>query len=233
MLGGWKESVIRALFFDVGGTLLQPAEPIGATYASLAVAYGWKAGSEAVQRGFRAAWKKRREEGVGSDKTLGKKGWARIVEESLKQAEMPEDFPFEVYFEEVFEYFARPEAWRDFSETGASNRRNREKRATRGGAFKLGSSFASCVGGVRVGQVFGPDFAFGRVRGGEACPCTFSEGPRGGGGERGGVRLSGGRSDQRSGGSGGGWLEVCFGGKAPEGADGGIRRAGALIFGVL
>ena len=118
MLGGWKESVIRALFFDVGGTLLQPAEPIGATYASLAVAYGWKAGSEAVQRGFRAAWKKRREEGVGSDKTLGKKGWARIVEESLRQAEMPENFPFEVYFEEVFAYFARPEAWRDFSETG-------------------------------------------------------------------------------------------------------------------
>ena len=117
-LGGGKESLIRALFFDVGGTLLQPAEPIGATYANLAVAYGWKAESEAVQRGFRAAWKKRREEGVGSDKTLGKKGWARIVEESLKQAEMPENFPFEVYFEEVFAYFARPEAWRDFSETG-------------------------------------------------------------------------------------------------------------------
>ena len=55
---------------------------------------------------------------MGSDKTLGKKGWARIVEESLKQAEMPENFPFEVYFEEVFAYFARPEAWRDFSETG-------------------------------------------------------------------------------------------------------------------
>ena len=32
-----------------------------------------------------------------------------------------------------------------FFGNGASDRRNREKRATRGGAFKLGSSFASCV----------------------------------------------------------------------------------------
>ena len=110
--------VIRALFFDVGGTLLHPAEPVGKTYARMAGAYGWRADEGLLEKGFRLAWKKRREEGVGADGTLGKNGWRRIVLESVQAAPMPRDFPFSDYFEEVYAAFAQPKAWRDFPETG-------------------------------------------------------------------------------------------------------------------
>ena len=108
--------VIRVVFFDAGGTLLAPAEPIGKTYARIAASHGWQGDEERFEKGFRMAWKKRREE--GADGTLGKEGWKRIVHQSAQMAQMPVDFSFSNYFEEVYEAFARPQAWRDFPETG-------------------------------------------------------------------------------------------------------------------
>ena len=110
--------MIRVLFFDAGGTLLHPAEPVGKTYARIAASHGWTGDEEKFEKGFRMAWKKRREEGAGADRTLGKEGWKRIVYESAQIAQMPVDFSFSEYFEEVYEAFARPQAWRDFPETG-------------------------------------------------------------------------------------------------------------------
>ena len=110
--------MIRVLFFDAGGTLLHPAEPVGKTYAQIAASHGWRGDEEEFEKGFRMAWKKRREEGAGADRTLGKEGWKRIVYESVQIAQMPVDFSFSEYFEEVYEAFARPQAWRDFPETG-------------------------------------------------------------------------------------------------------------------
>jgi putative hydrolase of the HAD superfamily len=109
--------VIRAVFFDAGGTLLRPAEPVGRTYARLATHYGWGPSEERLDQGFRAAWKKRTAEGVGSDGTLGKEGWKRILRASVEVGGLPVDFPFEEYFEEVYSHFARSDAWRDFPET--------------------------------------------------------------------------------------------------------------------
>jgi putative hydrolase of the HAD superfamily len=139
--------VIRALFFDAGGTLLTPAEPVGRIYARLAQARGWRAREEEMEKGFRAAWKKRRVEGVGSDGTLGREGWKRIVKESAMGLGMPADFPFEDYFSEVYDYFARPEAWQDFPEVEEVIRSVREK-------------------GVRVGMISNWDPRLRRVLGG-------------------------------------------------------------------
>ena len=109
--------MIRAVFFDAGGTLIRTAEPVGLTYARFTEHYGWRADAEKMEKGFRAAWKKRRTEGMGSDSVLGKDGWRKIVELSLCEAEMPEGFPVEDYFDEVYEHFARPDAWRAYPET--------------------------------------------------------------------------------------------------------------------
>ena len=109
--------MIRAVFFDAGGTLLRTAEPVGLTYARFTESYGWRADAEKMEKGFRAAWKKRRTEGMGSDPVLGKGGWKKIVEFSLCAAEMPQGFPLDDYFHEVYEHFARPDAWRPFPET--------------------------------------------------------------------------------------------------------------------
>ena len=109
--------VIRAVFFDAGGTLLRPAEPVGQTYARLAEHYGWRAEVTKMEDGFRTAWNQRRIEGAGADSVLGRAGWRKIVEFSLRAAEVPEKFPVEDYFHEVYEHFARPDAWRAYPDT--------------------------------------------------------------------------------------------------------------------
>lgn len=109
--------MIRAVFFDAGGTLLRTAEPVGRTYARLAGHYGWQAEEERLEQGFRFAWKKRVAEGAGGDGTLGREGWKKILLASVQAGGLPGGFPFEDYFEEVYAHFARPDAWRDFPET--------------------------------------------------------------------------------------------------------------------
>ncbi len=115
--------MIRAVFFDAGGTLLRTAEPVGRTYARFASHYGWPAEEEPLDHGFRNAWKKRIAEGAGADGTLGREGWKKILKASVEAGGLPEGFPFDDYFEEVYAHFARPDAWRDFPETeGVLNR---------------------------------------------------------------------------------------------------------------
>jgi putative hydrolase of the HAD superfamily len=111
-----ETGVIRAVFFDAGGTLLHTAEPVGVTYAHFTERYGWRADAEKTEKGFRSAWNQRRIEGMGSDAVLGRDGWRKIVEFSLQTAGMPAGFPVEDYFHEVYEHFARPDAWRAFPE---------------------------------------------------------------------------------------------------------------------
>lgn len=109
--------MIRAVFFDAGGTLLRPAEPVGRTYARLAGHYGWEPAEDRLEKGFRAAWKERTRAGAVADGTLGKKGWRKILRASVEAGGVPQGFPFEDYFEEVYAHFARADAWRDFPET--------------------------------------------------------------------------------------------------------------------
>lgn len=47
---------LRAVTLDAGGTLIAPAEPVGATYARLAGAHGVPADAAALEDGFRAAF---------------------------------------------------------------------------------------------------------------------------------------------------------------------------------
>ena len=109
--------MIRAVFFDAGGTLLRTAEPVGRTYARLAGHYGWQPSEDRLEQGFRAAWKERTQAGASPDGTLGREGWKKILRASVEAGGLPETFPFEDYFEEVYTHFARPDAWRDFPET--------------------------------------------------------------------------------------------------------------------
>src|SRR5436305_330439 len=47
----------RAIFFDAAGTLFHLREPVGKTYAEIGAAHGVEADAEALDKGFRAAWK--------------------------------------------------------------------------------------------------------------------------------------------------------------------------------
>ncbi len=47
---------VRALFFDVGGTLLHPWPSVGAIYASVARRHGMTVTVEGMERAFRESW---------------------------------------------------------------------------------------------------------------------------------------------------------------------------------
>src|SRR5688500_16134229 len=47
----------RAIFFDAAGTLFHLREPVGETYARIALKHGVRAEPRALEEAFRAAWK--------------------------------------------------------------------------------------------------------------------------------------------------------------------------------
>jgi putative hydrolase of the HAD superfamily len=97
----------------VGGTLLYPADPVGETYARFARGYGLKLQAEATNAAFREALKSSSPRKAGTIPSDGNDRvfWKQIVRKSLHEEEFPEPAAFDAFFEEVYLYYAKPEAW--------------------------------------------------------------------------------------------------------------------------
>jgi putative hydrolase of the HAD superfamily len=104
---------IRTIVFDVGGTLLYPADPVGETYARLARAHGVKLQAEATTTAFREAIKGSSPRPKGTIPSDGndRVWWRQVVAHSMHENAFADPAVFEAFFEEVYLYFARPEAW--------------------------------------------------------------------------------------------------------------------------
>ena len=104
---------IRAIVFDVGGTLIYPADPVGETYARMARAYGVKLPPEATTAAFHEALKgsaPRPKDTIpcdGNDRAW----WKQIVSRSLHGNSFADPAAFDAFFEALYLYFAKPEAW--------------------------------------------------------------------------------------------------------------------------
>ena len=95
---------MRALFFDVGGTLLRPWPSVGAIYASVANRHGMTVTAESMERAFRESWITLKRPGL----TVSRKDWWReVVFRTLGQEN-------QTCFEELFEIFGRADAWQVF-----------------------------------------------------------------------------------------------------------------------
>lgn len=110
-----------AIFFDAGGTLLRPARPVGETYAEIAAHYGAALDAGRVQREFKNAFAHLQDRTGFPVPTDGedKAWWREVVRLSLAKEDVPERFPFDDCFEEVYAAFARPGLWRVFPEVEA------------------------------------------------------------------------------------------------------------------
>lgn len=104
---------IRAVVFDVGGTLVYPADPVGDTYARFARTHGVRFSAEAATLAFHDALKSCSPRAKGSIPTNGddRVWWKQVVKRSLPETAFAETSAFDAFFEEVYLYFAKPEAW--------------------------------------------------------------------------------------------------------------------------
>ena len=113
--------MIRALFLDAAGTLIEPAEPVAEVYARMAAAFGHPVEPEAVKQWFGAAFN-----GVGDPDFIkypngdaAEREWwmwvVNIVFNKTLGVPLPAGF-FQPCFETLFAHYADPAAWLVFPE---------------------------------------------------------------------------------------------------------------------
>lgn len=105
---------IKAVFFDAAGTLIKPARGVGESYAALAVKHGKNVSPGEIMERFRVcfdsaprlAFPGASEASIGQ---LERDWWKNLV---LRVFEPWRPFDgFDLYFAELFAYFAEPQAW--------------------------------------------------------------------------------------------------------------------------
>ncbi len=107
----------KAVFFDVGGTLLKVHPSVGEVYTELARNHGFSGSPKEVDGQFRLQWKK-----TGGIESLGRqsgmvierKFWRDLVFEVFEHFGGLRDF--ETYFEQVYEAFRNKDRWRVYED---------------------------------------------------------------------------------------------------------------------
>lgn len=100
---------IRAISFDVGGTLIEPWPSVGHVYAGVAARFGLEGiAPDALTRQFAAAWKARRDFDYSRD------AWRALVNASF--AGLCPEPPALECFDAMYDAFARSEPWRIFDD---------------------------------------------------------------------------------------------------------------------
>ena len=106
-------SSFKAVFFDVGGTLISVHPFVGAVYAKHAHDFGFSGTIDELNQGFRLQWKK-----MGGIESLGnksgseeeKKFWKKLVYEVFRPLGGLDRF--DKYFELIFEVFSDSSNWK-------------------------------------------------------------------------------------------------------------------------
>jgi len=98
---------IRAVTFDVGGTLMAPWPSVGAVYAGAAARHGVKnLSAEILNRQFDEIWRAKR----NFDHSRG--AWKKLVTATFVGLLKPS----EILFQDLYQTFAEPESWRIFDD---------------------------------------------------------------------------------------------------------------------
>jgi putative hydrolase of the HAD superfamily len=111
----------KAVFFDVGGTLLRVHPSVGDVYATHARDFGFTGSADDLNREFRQEWK-----AMGGMESLGtQKGleverafWKELVRRVFEAHGGLEDF--DRYFDLIYDVFRSKESWRVFEDVTES-----------------------------------------------------------------------------------------------------------------
>jgi len=122
LLNGYK-----AVFFDVGGTLLKVHPSVGHVYARHAQPYGYDGDPDALNQRFRQQWK-----AMGGMESLGTARGPEVERAFWKELvrRVFEPYPlqrFDVFFDEIYEVFRSREHWKIFDDVTDSGLLDRLK----------------------------------------------------------------------------------------------------------
>ena len=95
---------LKAVTFDVGGTLIEPWPSVGHVYAEVAEAHGYPFDPEVLNQRFRAAWKSKQ------NFQHSRSDWAALVRATFGTAEC------DAFCPELYERFASAKVWRVFDD---------------------------------------------------------------------------------------------------------------------
>ena len=115
-------SPFKAVFFDVGGTLIRVYPSVGDVYARHARPFGYSGSVEVLNKGFGEQWKKmggieslRDQSGAEAER----KFWSELVYEVFKP--LGGLNRFEEYFDLIFEVFKEKSNWQIYQDVTDSN----------------------------------------------------------------------------------------------------------------
>jgi len=106
---------IKAVTFDVGGTLIEPWPSVGHVYADVAEGHGFQFTPDELNQRFRAAWKARQNFRHTRD------DWAALVRATFGTPEC------DAFFPELYERFASAKVWRVFDDVRPTLMRLKEQ----------------------------------------------------------------------------------------------------------
>jgi dihydrofolate synthase/folylpolyglutamate synthase len=101
-------SGIRAVTFDVGGTLIEPWPSVGSVYARVAVRHGVEVAAEDLDRQFALAWSARK------NFEYRRSDWSELVRQTFSG--LTAEPPSASLFDEIYSHFATAAPWRIFDD---------------------------------------------------------------------------------------------------------------------
>lgn len=118
------EPAIRAITFDVGGTLIEPWPSVGDVYGRVAQKHGIQVSPDILNERFAGAWKAKK------DFAHRKSDWSELVDQTF--AGLAATPPSASFFPELYDQFTEPAAWRIYDDVRPCLERLRRN------GFKLG-----------------------------------------------------------------------------------------------
>ena len=102
---GWLMPDIRAITFDIGGTLIEPWPSVGHVYATVAAEHGVRGlDPETLNKRFHEAWRER------GEFQHSRKAWAALVDRVFDG--LVDRQPSETFFPQLYTRFGEARAWR-------------------------------------------------------------------------------------------------------------------------
>jgi putative hydrolase of the HAD superfamily len=99
---------IKAVTFDVGGTLIEPWLSVGHVYSKVAARHGFNIPPELLNERFAAAWKAKQNFGHSM------RDWSDLVDTTF--ADLIPKPPSQTFFPELYEEFAVQRSWKIFDD---------------------------------------------------------------------------------------------------------------------